>query len=318
MAAARQIAARFSVLALIAFLEMLLLSPALSQQTRRTEEPDAAAPSRKGVGRPYHATHRYSVPRSLSELVSSPAVGRELGVSEELSKRIVAARSEAVSSTRRQQLQRRYRNALQAFRTALRSGDEVVIAGRRQQLAEAEQERDRATAEEDQAVLAQLTPAQRRRLVQISLQYEGVRALARPEIAESAGLAEDQVAEIRALVSARREELVTQSVRGQTDPGAFGFTAKMKRVIEKSRNNEPLGEQDRRVLSEFSNRSRLRAEELDRFERSIDARIGQVLTRSQRQRFARMLGPDFDLRKLDPGSRPRTESGPRAPGVRPG
>jgi hypothetical protein len=247
---------------------------------------------------------------SISKLVTVPAICEELRISPEFRQKIIDAQRDAVSFSQQQQNNRFFRNAFQHWREAVRSGDEARIAATSQEMATARSKQAQATAACDQAVRALLTPAQYRRLFQILVRQEGIRALARRELAEQVGLSEDQLAEFQEVLAEREKTLQDWRNRNENRPDADEFAEKTQRVIEKSRAQQLLTKEDHLVLDEFTKRGRRNEEELDRFERSVDVRLARVLTRYQMQRFNRLLGADFDLHRLTREAQPKQEPKP--------
>lgn len=109
-----------------------------------------------------------------------------------------------------------------------------------------------------------LTTRQKRRVRELLLQFEGARALRRPEIAKSVGLRMSQVKQIEEIFEGQRQKLYEYYRLRKTD----------------------------RV------KAKLLSKELNQDVRAIDARVLDVLSSSQRRRFEKMLGEPFDRSKL--------------------
>ncbi|GAB4160056.1 MAG: hypothetical protein Tsb009_37360 [Planctomycetaceae bacterium] len=111
-----------------------------------------------------------------------------------------------------------------------------------------------------------LTKKQIERIRQINLQMEGVRALQRAEVAKEVGISEDQSKKIKAIYNdyyKRRNEVI-----------------KLFRVKEKR-------EEARKKYSEISKEYK-----------TLDGKVLDVLTNSQKRKFEKMKGKPFDRMKL--------------------
>lgn len=247
----------------------------------------------------YHATNRYNVTRSPSQLLAFPSIQKELKISPSLMIRINSSQLTALPVPRESRLATNLRNARLRWRQALVSGDAAKIASARGELDRATIEKDRALSSRDRAALSLLSPSQRKRLIQIFIRYLGIRALANPEIALQVGLTEDQVAEIQGILAFREREVEGQRSLTENNEESRRIASEFNRVVSKSRAGQHLTEGDHRVLMEFAKRSKIREGERDRFELRVDEHIARILTRFQRQQFNKMLGPYFDLRLLD-------------------
>ena len=123
--------------------------------------------------------------------------------------------------------------------------------------------------------LAKLLDArQRKRLGEIALQVEGARAFAEPELIEKIGLDEFQVEQIREILGV---------VRQREDQAK----ATQKRAAD-------LGHFDLEKTTKEQQKVQLRTAALRVGKRAM-AEIGQVLTKSQRDRYKKLLGEPFNL-----------------------
>ncbi|GAC1335548.1 MAG: hypothetical protein NVSMB14_02940 [Isosphaeraceae bacterium] len=137
-----------------------------------------------------------------------------------------------------------------------------------------------------------LTPDQRKRLFQITLQIQGAPASIRPDMIQRLGLSEEQVGFIVEILDqlnqARRE--VFQSMRGMFG----GRGGRGGNNGQDPGNNAPapsLAERDAAVKKMIDLNDKLRS--------SANKEIGGVLDAEQRKLFTKMMGKPFDLQALD-------------------
>lgn len=140
----------------------------------------------------------------------------------------------------------------------------------------------------DQALGRILDRRQRERLHQIVIQAEGPQAITRPEVTDKLNLDPDQIAAIQTLMSQWRQS--------------------QAQVVEMSRVNGALAAEpnpdDFARLRLASARMRKRAAE----------QLNQILNRRQKTILDRILGPAFDLGKLNgEGAAPGSSASPDAP-----
>jgi hypothetical protein len=235
---------------------------------------------------------------SISVLVYIPAVRDELRISPELYEKIKTAQEQAASFYEMQQVHQRIRVANQDWQEALRSRDKdaILLAGRNLDEARAIEANDDAS--KDKATRSLLTEAQSRRLFQISVQQEGARALLRPEAAEQLGLSDDQRLQLQNVMAALQAERDALRERIEADPAVQKRAARVREIVEKSRNGARPPDDDLQFLAESWKRGELTTREYDRLDERADDRLMKVLTRYQRQGLNRLRGPDFDLRLL--------------------
>ena len=183
--------------------------------------------------------------------------------------------------------------------TALTDGDGQALidpsAGLAGSLVRRKAVQDELALTKDQAAKIQggepaakvLTSGQRARLAQIELQGEGPAALTRPEVARALRIDDEQDAEIRAVLAGIPEahkavrEAEKEAAR-QAPPGDGPDAEEARKTQEKGR--------VRAATAELSGRTM----------REIDA----LLTKRQRDAFARMLGAPFDFARLRDEPRP--------------
>ncbi|GBC91853.1 hypothetical protein HRbin15_00312 [bacterium HR15] len=114
-----------------------------------------------------------------------------------------------------------------------------------------------------------LTDAQRKRMRELELQWQGPFALNNPEIAKQVGLTEEQQAKIRGII-----QETFQSMRGQFQPG------------------QPPGQPGERM------------QEFQKAREQAERKILEVLTPAQREKWQQLLGKPFEFqggRGLMPG-----------------
>jgi len=243
-----------------------------------------------------------------------PAVCEELKISPKQREVLLAAFLGAVSVEASGELSTSVRNAGLHLQRAEQSGDPEQIATAQSELAMFKALRAKATETRDEAVRALLTPAQNKRLFQILLRQEGIRAVTRPVVAESIGMTEEQVAEIQGILAEREAKLKAWRAADRNTPKAQAQIAAVDRVVRKNQNHEAFDDEDRRVMKERSSREKMRTEDFDRFEQTTDALLTRVLNRPQQRRLAALYGPDFDLRLLTREAQPKPEQKPASRG----
>lgn len=141
---------------------------------------------------------------------------------------------------------------------------DVPAEQRAQKTAEIQKLVQQLTDETSQAMRSVLTPEQARRLEQILLQQQGLRALSDAKIAEQLKLTEDQqrrIAEVRSQSEKKRQNLVQQVAKRQIKPDEY-----QARLQELNTQTE--------------------TDTLD------------VLTKQQREQFQELQGEKFEFRKL--------------------
>jgi Spy/CpxP family protein refolding chaperone len=143
------------------------------------------------------------------------------------------------------------------------------------------------------AIARILTPRQRSRLAQIALQMEGIRAVARPEVASRLNMSPEQIEEIRMIL----KEM--SAAQGQP------WDALNKRLAQIDL-DQGDGDDDKQVQQHLE---KMRHDSERVRERAL-REITRVLTRRQRATFDKMLGEPFDLSGLSPGNRPGPAAAP--------
>ena len=116
-----------------------------------------------------------------------------------------------------------------------------------------------------------LTPAQIKRIQELSLQYEGTRALRRDEIVKQLGISDAQQKKMKEIRDA--------------------YNKKRTAAYRLYRSNRSEG--------------RKKFEELRK--ENITKKLTDVLTSSQKQKFERMKGKKFDINKLFPRTQPKSK-----------
>jgi hypothetical protein len=241
---------------------------------------------------------------SISDLVSLPAVSDELKISPAMLREILKTQDEAVSFFQMQQIATGFRHAFQKWQDALQSGDEEAILSAEKGLAQARLIEAEAIDQRDAVTRNLLTPAQNKRLFQILLRMEGIRSIRRPEIAAELGMDEDQQLRVQQVLEDRERGLRALGDRISSKPATQEMAKKVDAIVKKNFAKQPLSEDELKVLSDFWKKGRVNDEEVDRFDEAIDARLLNILRRSQRARIARLSGSDFDLNRLTRKAQP--------------
>jgi hypothetical protein len=146
--------------------------------------------------------------------------------------------------------------------------------------------------ENEEALARVLDKPQRERLAQVALQLEGPMAVTRPEIAARLNLADTQLLQIQALkeqYDALREQLYA------AEEAAFKLRAATVRQAAAAR-AVPVSPSPG-ARSAASEGDRLN-KQLDEFRARFVRELDKVLTRRQKVLFNQMLGPPFDLAKV--------------------
>ncbi len=186
----------------------------------------------------------------------------------------------------------------------------------------------------EQGVRKILTKSQWTRLNQISLQMEGVTALTRPDIAQALVLAPEQYEQIRTIMAqtqfrqigywmqqgmAMRERVEAERrQRGDSRKPSPEADSPANRPEADGQRTAPSAETDTDASSQ-PDRQRLRRERInqfdsmregaDRIQQETVNEILRILTKRQRSKFEKMLGPPFNPDKVTEGwDRPRGES----------
>jgi hypothetical protein len=154
------------------------------------------------------------------------------------------------------------------------------------------------------------------RLNQIALQMEGIAALGRPEMAEVMNLSPDQTQSIQEILNETKNnqlafvmrEGMAMRNRRPTDTPAATATAKAKA------DEAPVEDEEARAKARAANRGRMQAQVskmrdgTDQIQNASNAKILKLLSRKQKERFDKLLGPPFDPAKFSGPTRPVAEA----------
>jgi hypothetical protein len=219
-----------------------------------TRSPDPSKPANPNLTR-----HLNKNETSISALLDSEPVRKEIGLSDQQASAIEALRKPQVD---------RSMPVLRRLRATRDPEERATIQA----------ELGALQAEYHAQILKHLNRRQANRLMQIAIRNAGLRALMMPEVAGTLGLFPDQLEAIRAVIE--QMELNEKDLR--TD-----HNAKVARVRNEGR-TDPGNHQvtEERVALE------------DRLERQLEANrkraereIGRFLTRGQKARFQKLIGP---------------------------
>jgi hypothetical protein len=119
-----------------------------------------------------------------------------------------------------------------------------------------------------------LTKEQLKRIKQIGLQMEGIRALRRPEIAKEIGISANQTKEIN---------------------GVYDDYNKRRSAVYKLFRDRTKRDEARKKYAEISKEAK-----------TLDGKVLDVLTNSQKRKFEKLKGEPFDRMKLYPQYKRRT------------
>jgi hypothetical protein len=156
---------------------------------------------------------------------------------------------------------------------------------------------------------------------------EGIAALGRPEMAEVMNLGPDQVESIREILNETKNNQLALVMRE-------GLAMRNRRPPQapeaKAKVDEAPVDEESRVKARTANRERMQAQVsklrdgTDQIQSASNARILKLLSRKQKERFDKLLGPPFDPSKfVGPGgsdralAKPADAAKPATPSVRP-
>jgi len=229
-----------------------------------------------------------------SSLLSKPPVQEELRLTKEQKSKL-----QEVTAAWSQQRQER----LDTIRNSLSGGEADPETIRTQILAIREGG--------ETAVAKILTGSQRIRLEQIALQQEGLWALTRPEIAQRLNLSPEQQELIQEIMVQMRQGMLQQA-QGDLSP-MLGESSGNGRVDREATQAEALTPELKSRMADMQKKAgdRIR-QQVARGRQQASREIGKILTRTQRERFNRMLGKPFDPTKPGGGGDPRAASDTRS------
>jgi Spy/CpxP family protein refolding chaperone len=125
---------------------------------------------------------------------------------------------------------------------------------------------------DERKILATLTPAQKARLKQISLQMHGISAVGIPEVAKEVGLTADQVAKVRAI------EQTEMTAMRKLYPTPKAITSRMS------------PEDARKRSEEMMERMRKMQPQITAIRKNTEAQTMAILTPAQKQKWQKLLG----------------------------
>jgi hypothetical protein len=143
--------------------------------------------------------------------------------------------------------------------------------------------------ENEEAINQVLQPRQRVRLDQISLQIEGLAALARPEVAVRINLGPDLTQEVGRIVAEMKE----------SESQLWEARIEQLRALETNTRPRHDHERDTTRDKEFTAQIDRIGQVTKRIEEVAAREISRLLTRRQMAAFKRMLGQPFDLSRLE-------------------
>jgi hypothetical protein len=192
----------------------------------------------------------------------------------------------------------------------LRGGDNLPMAARVFQFTSMIGQFSGMARENETGVNRILDRSQRQRLNQISLQMEGISALMRPEIIKSLNIDEERQEQIQEILTGTRMAQMTtwvgsmMSMRPPRRPSADSNTNPPDAndaPAEKSRPDpKARADRERAMRKQFQSMR----DTTDQFHDRSVREITRLLTKNQRAKFEKLLGPPFDPAQINTLGRP--------------
>ncbi|MCC6125316.1 MAG: hypothetical protein IT426_10165 [Pirellulales bacterium] len=214
--------------------------------------------------------------RGMGGMMGGPGGGPGGGMTMLLMNEAVQKEIE-LTADQKEQLQKLSTETRDAMRARMGDMQNLSQEERRAKMQEMRKEMEEAAAKTQKKVEGILLPHQLKRIKEISLQMQGLRALANPEVVKELGLTEEQQAKIKSI----NEE----SMKAMQEMFQGGF-----------RN---LSDEERTAAREKMDKSR----------KDIETKLTDVLTAEQKEKLEKMKGEKFDTSTLRGGP-----GGPGGPG----